>query len=147
MEEIRVRGATAYGYFTTKDNIMVGPAIDEVASWYEMTDWIGVIQTPSAMFQTNTQNFIFNKYEILSKYDVYIKWYGKINTYCSNWTVAWNWKNKHSKEDLLKCFLKMGPITPSISFKFMNTLKFYEDMMILKNSNISLQQVAASKLE
>lgn len=53
LQGIPVRGATCYGPLSTNGNIMVGPAIDEVASWYESADWIGVFQTPSAFLRGN----------------------------------------------------------------------------------------------
>lgn len=55
------RGAISYGSFTfSKSHSMVmGDAIDEVSNWYESTNWIGIILTPSAqcayeyMIETN----------------------------------------------------------------------------------------------
>jgi hypothetical protein len=44
---IPLRGATAFGEFEVRENIYVGKAIDEAASWYETGDWIGVHLTPS----------------------------------------------------------------------------------------------------
>lgn len=44
------RGAISYGEFqlSTEDNIIMGSALDEASDWYEATDWIGIILTPSA---------------------------------------------------------------------------------------------------
>ena len=122
---IPIRGATSYGKLSINDNIMVGPAVDEVASWYEMTEWIGVIQTPSAMFLTNTSEFIFKK-AMLTKYPVKTKKIGIYETYCVNWVRTWN--RKKDRNDLIKCFMDMGPITPEIAEKYINTLKFYDQM-------------------
>lgn len=49
---IPLRGATGFGEFSvnTKNNIFVGKAIDETASWHEQADWIGVFMTPSAFY-------------------------------------------------------------------------------------------------
>lgn len=46
--ELPLRGAISYGEYSVADNIMLGYAVDEAASWHEATDWIGVILTPSA---------------------------------------------------------------------------------------------------
>lgn len=48
--KIFFRGAISYGNFTfSKTHSMVmGDAIDEVSNWYESTNWIGIILTPSA---------------------------------------------------------------------------------------------------
>lgn len=40
------RGAITYGEYIQKGNTFIGPAIDDVASWYEAADWIGIITTP-----------------------------------------------------------------------------------------------------
>ena len=47
-QELPLRGAISYGEYSIADNIMLGYAVDESASWHETTDWIGVILTPSA---------------------------------------------------------------------------------------------------
>ncbi len=48
---IPMRGAISIGKFSVKGNVFIGPAVDEVASWYEAADWIGVNVTPSIMLQ------------------------------------------------------------------------------------------------
>ena len=44
-QSIPLRGAISYGEYSIKDNIMLGYAVDEAASWHETTDWIGVVIT------------------------------------------------------------------------------------------------------
>ncbi|MEN6623085.1 MAG: hypothetical protein ABFD50_16250, partial [Smithella sp.] len=109
-EEIPLRGATCYGRFTTKGNIMIGPAVDEAASWYEAADWICVILTPFALFNCKDpmdNEIWFNKYPVLTKS------YGKIDTHCVNWCKEWETGRDQDlrKELLLNSFLKMGPLT------------------------------------
>lgn len=104
IETLRVRlpmrGATCYGYFNVHDNIMIGPAIDEVASWYEMVEWIGIIQTPSAFYRTNTSNYLAKK--LVINYPVPIKQHEKFNTNCANWVKAW--LSDYNEEDLKNIF-------------------------------------------
>jgi len=50
------RGAISYGEYEQEDSTFIGPAIDDVAGWYEVTDWIGVILTP-------TTNYIYDRFE------------------------------------------------------------------------------------
>jgi len=45
-----LRGAITIGEYACLNNIIVGPGVDECASWYEQTDWLGVIFAPSAQF-------------------------------------------------------------------------------------------------
>ena len=78
---IPVRGATCFGKFLIDGGIMVGPAIDEVASWYEAADWIGVIHTPSASFMKKETFLIEN---LVVDYDVLIKKTGKLKLQCTS---------------------------------------------------------------
>ncbi|MGB7606670.1 MAG: hypothetical protein WBL93_14460 [Lutisporaceae bacterium] len=140
---IPVRGATCYGYFTTQNNIMVGPAVDEVASWYEQADWIGVILTPSALFQIDMEKFTHKKR--LKLYNAPIKQYGRFETYCCNWPYVWDF-NKYDKSELLKLFLEMGPITPNIFQKFANTIDFYDKFLDLEKE-LTEQLTAATRAD
>lgn len=119
--EIPVRGAISFGEFETKDNIFVGKAVDEAASWHEQADWIGVHLTPSAefIFDARDREAKWVKFTIPSKTS--LKW----ETHCVNWTVGWQDKSKNI-EDIKRNFRRLGPIVPEITGKFVNTLKFIE---------------------
>ena len=56
---LAVRGAICYGKLLREENIIVGPAVDEIASWYESADWIGVFLTPTAMYQINANRITY----------------------------------------------------------------------------------------
>jgi len=131
IQGIPVRGATCYGKFSAKGSIMVGPAIDEVASWYETCDWIGVTQTPSALFRCEPQKFVMG--EILIPYKVSIKNYGTFETLCVNWPFMWK-AAKHKRSEIIDSFLLMQPITPDISVKLLNTLNFYQYITDQRNN-------------
>lgn len=45
-KDVLFRGALGYGEFMTKENIFVGPLVDEIASWYEQLDFVGVMVIP-----------------------------------------------------------------------------------------------------
>ncbi|MDP1624490.1 MAG: hypothetical protein Q8L64_01850 [bacterium] len=120
-ENLGIRGATCYGKISKKNNIIVGPAVDEVASWYESANWIGVFHTPSALYRFKPE---LMKYKLnLKKYSVSTKNIGKFSTNCVNWVHAF--RNRNSIQE---SFLKMGPITPEIEPKLSNTLDFFDEM-------------------
>lgn len=119
---IPFRGATSYGYFRVEDNILVGPAIDEVAEWYEATNWIGVIYTPSA--QAIDLNANVGKRCI--DYLVPMKKSDRTLTKCVNWPRYWKHSKGMNESDLREKFLKMGPVTLAIEEKYTNTLDFYK---------------------
>lgn len=50
-----LRGAITIGEYDYWDNVIVGPGVDECASWYEQADWLGVIFAPSAQFIIDAQ--------------------------------------------------------------------------------------------
>jgi hypothetical protein len=117
-----MRGATAYGDFEISDNIFVGKAVDEAASWHEQGDWIGVNLSPSA-------EFVFNKGISGSAWIPYsapikaMKW----QPHCVNWLLNWTDVEREQEEVRTK-FRSMGPIVPEIAPKFINTLTFIEVM-------------------
>jgi hypothetical protein len=87
---IPLRGATGYGEYSIKESIMIGPVIDEVASWYEIANWIGVIQVPSATFLLESSPKYFTSDEFRSDdfyipYRVPLKNYPGMKLLCSNW--------------------------------------------------------------
>lgn len=51
-----LRGAITIGEYACLGNVIVGPGVDECASWYEQADWLGVIFAPSAQFIIDTQH-------------------------------------------------------------------------------------------
>jgi len=107
-----LRGAICYGECSIKGNIMVGPAVDEAASWHEATDWIGVMLTPSAKFQ------------LRRNYPAPLVEYSGIpfkkKTDGLNRCVDWEFPD----DELYEIFNEMGPYVPEIAPKYLNTLKF-----------------------
>jgi hypothetical protein len=120
--KIPVRGATCYGDYATEDRIMVGPAIDEAASWHEAADWIGVIQTPSAyLLYTHPPGLP----ALWVEYAPPLK-SGRIDTRCVDWSRHWRERLGRAEPDLTALFTSVGPLDTSIAGKYLNTFKFYK---------------------
>lgn len=113
-QKIPLRGAISYGEYSIKENIMLGYAVDEAASWHEKTDWIGVILTPSAKFAVGT-----NKLQSITTYDQ-IPFKSSIKNL--NLCVDWSYQDK---ADLFKIIQSKGPHTPEIAPKYLNTLSYF----------------------
>lgn len=114
-----VRGATSYGEFFHDRNssILVGAAVDEAASWHEVVDWIGVVQTPSA----------FLVHDGSSPWRTWappVKVPGKWNIPCLDWPPRWVEKGLKNRE-LRQHFSAMGPFDTKIAAKYANTLEFF----------------------
>ncbi|MCA8831987.1 hypothetical protein [Hymenobacter pini] len=141
---IPLRGATSVGEFSKQGNALIGPAVDEVASWYEAVDWIGVITCPSIYLSLDTYNAIDgHKIEsVYSKYKVPLKT-KPTESLAVKWPMIWKqsvdelekfgMKNTKSlgleartRNELVDYFLKMGPLSPDIYPKYSNTIEFYK---------------------
>jgi hypothetical protein len=122
---IPVRGATAVGEFDVKDNIYVGKAIDEAASWYESADWVGVHLTPSAMFSVD------DHLPHWAMYEPPVKGMPRHCVPCVAWIDAWKETvppGQDTRRQLLSMFSDMGPITPDFAMKFVNTLAYFDEI-------------------
>jgi hypothetical protein len=108
-----IRGAITYGLYNYRGNIMIGPGIDESASWHEKGDWIGVILSPSAEFKINDQLQLQNivKYENIPFKEKLPKL-----KYCVNWNVKLCVLDKLIQET--------KAMTPDIASKYINTRNF-----------------------
>lgn len=113
-KRIPLRGAISYGDFSLEKNIMVGPAVDEAASWHESTDWIGVVLTPSAKFNIDNDQTVKHLREYTK-----IPFKKKVNNL--NLCVEWNFDKM---DELYNIFNDMGPHIPEIAPKYLNTLEF-----------------------
>lgn len=109
-----IRGAMTYGEYSTMKNIMIGPGIDECASWHESGNWIGVHLAPSAQLAWDNlpESNIF-------KYDHIPLKNGHKLKYCVQWGI--------SKDCFRRLALKNRALLPEVAAKYMNTLNFLED--------------------
>lgn len=121
--ELPVRGATAFGEFEISENIFVGKAIDEAASWHEQADWIGVHLTPSAeyVFKQKSSSSAWTPFTPPNK--IRLNW----KPHCVDWTKEW-FDRKREVEAIKTKFRRLGPIVPEIAGKFANTLAFIDDV-------------------
>lgn len=116
-KQIPLRGATSIGEFSYSESIYVGKAIDEVASWHENADWIGVIMTLSAYFKAEGL-----KLKWWNNYNAPLKT-GKLpdDAKCIDWCMHFD-----SYSKVCESLNKLQPLVPEISSKISNTLHFYK---------------------
>jgi hypothetical protein len=147
LHNIPMRGAISYGRFSVSGNAFIGPAVDEVAAWYEASDWIGVIACPSIIFNESiwTRNESDGYGLFYFEYLAPIK-SRSMNLLVVNWVSMWELDlndyfdelkigldkipglDRFAKDEpsLLSKFLEMGPIIPDIFSKYYNTRIFYK---------------------
>lgn len=112
-----IRGAVAYGDYSIVNNIMIGPGIDECASWHETGNWIGVHFSPTAQILWNEDGKSRN---VITGYKIPLK-NGLEAKYCIYWNV--------DKSDFDALALSTRALLPEISGKYTNTYKFLEDQI------------------
>jgi hypothetical protein len=122
---IPLRGAVSFGDFLVKDQrdldttLLIGPAVDEVAAWYEAVEWIGAVLTPSSYFRWPQEQAIDESYVV--EYNVPVKGRGKHAMKCVNWLREFK-----DEKELANGFLGMASVvTPDIAAKYQNTFDFY----------------------
>lgn len=145
------RGCLSFGRIFVGDQIIIGPAIDEAAEYYELADWIGVLLTPSAIKIIKKPSFQklikFKKNEdYFVKYNIPLKTKIQRNGYALN--IKRDYELLHLVTMIhLRKTLPKQPETllkreiekisdPRILRKWRNTLKFFET-----NNSVPLKQI------
>lgn len=124
--KLPVRGAITYGKFLARQNILVGPAVDEVASWYEHSEWIGVHLTPSASLPIVLDSFYVA--DILTHYDVPTKTGTLKGGLACNWPqfIPEGGDTMGTREALIQSLMSLGPVTSDLGRKVLSTVDFYD---------------------
>jgi len=142
MEESSIffRGALSFGkfIFLPKENIVMGPALNEAAEWYEATDWIGIILTPSAECKLRLiKNELF---EPTALYDDFVEYNVPIKSGfpdISKFSIMWIGRHEYRSADndvlgrVLRTFASISH-SPKYSSKYINTLRYIEDILYPK---------------
>lgn len=123
-----LRGSVSIGQFYQARTKIVGPAVDEVASWYDLADWIGVTVAPTMARALDYQeNFGIDVSEFYTKYKVPYKDRSR-----DHWVIDWprfaHKTTKHPELALLGAFREHGGVVaPSVESKYTNTIAFFRD--------------------
>ena len=140
-----VRGAISFGKYSIKDTTLIGPAIDDAASWFEMPNMIGVVTTPTASYivDTNAKVGQFARNPTLnSKFSYFVKY----NIPCTdnktyelnavNWPCFFNNVMLFDNQNFSTSFLKLSLVEQDIEKldhfnagthkKYENTFKFID---------------------
>jgi hypothetical protein len=138
-----LRGAISQGFFYQSEAILVGPAVDDAASYYERADWLGIICTPSASYGIE---YALAKGQALKpdiphhflSYEVPLKDYGPEVLSVLDWPKFMGDIQERAGEggvgraQLTGIFSKY-PIPQFATSKYKNTLAFYDYSMKVRN--------------
>ncbi len=144
--QLLIRGATSYGEYYKDNLVFVGPAIDDAASWHELSEEIGIYFTPKALLSMNNNNIVkenFKEIEFYYKVDEkqpnkklgdIVFWNSpklkiqSFNTYMINW--------KDSGEYFMDAINQYGTILPDVYKKIVFSMDRLNDL----KSNIKYKQ-------
>ncbi len=114
-----IRGAISFGRYSIMNNVMIGPGIDECASWHEKSDWIGAILTPSAQIILDCDLYNNSNSKLpdsIIPYGVPMKPGIAKPKYCVKW--------KLSIDEFRKMQGRTHAIMPEVGSKYLNTYNF-----------------------
>ncbi|HNV66899.1 MAG: hypothetical protein BWY95_01553 [Bacteroidetes bacterium ADurb.BinA104] len=137
------RGAISYGKYQcdTANNIAMGEAIEEAYDWHSLSEWIGIVLTPSALYakekyiieNPNDNDICTIMNDRFVEYSVPFKESKTYKTNACVWFKVLKDKNKN-QELLAKVLLVFSGIKHlhSVATKYSNTLKFIKTQLDLK---------------
>lgn len=148
-----LRGAVSVEpfFFVEKDNIAVGPAMVDVAKYYEVADWAGIVLTESAAHEwesspsgyatkRETQAILWNPYAI----PVSEKRRDKVAGHEPRWALAWPATEVAntlapilSPQDIASALERGFGVPPrrtDVEKKYQNTQTFMERIFLLKST-------------
>lgn len=128
------RGAMSVGEYVEDSTTLLGPAVFDVADWYEKADWVGAIVTPSCQSYIGSVKAVsmhspirpIVSQECYIEYEVPLKNGGKEKLWAISWPYGfWENANKGEPVDMLnKCFC--NALIPGIpQSKRSNSVEFF----------------------
>ncbi len=133
LKDIFLRGAVSFGPYYQEGPVFLGPAIDDVATWYERADWIGVIATPRTNYildgfthtHIGVENFAISQF---IKYAVPIKNGSNLEMNVFNWPIIYQEmrgpKQKTVEKFFRSIFANQSNFDERVMMKYENTLAF-----------------------
>jgi hypothetical protein len=137
-----LRGAVTWGKYSQSKSgsSFIGPAIDDVASWYEESNWIGAVLTPKTNYLMDLfPNFTMgvNGYQVTPyiKYNVPSSSGNANHLYSVNWpayleasykNLPTNKNDIKTKKFMYNLFSKQSDINKYVLEKYENTIQFIE---------------------
>jgi len=129
------RGTISIGKFHQTGSLIIGPAIDEAAEWYEQADWIGISTSPSAFFGLESLvDMGMDVTEFFVRYNIPMK----SDMMPSGWALAWpspsllkrigKESRATGKTAILQAFASR-PVSIEAALKFHNTLSFFDHVV------------------
>lgn len=147
-EGVFFRGAISHGLFCSKGKRIIGPAVDDVAMYFEKPEFIGVVYTPSTGFAYHsTKMFTEDNYDYCINYETPLKFNSNIvieNLVVIDWPKLAHERSLNVPDNKLTAFdfilrrFADYPIPNDTYIKYKNTIDFFNYSM--KTNNLILSQ-------
>lgn len=150
-DKIFMRGAISYGQYRCDmdSNIVMGKALEEAYEWHDVTDWIGVILSPSAKYASEAfvLNGDINNPLVKIVVDRFIKFNVPFKAGISLETYSFNWlKCGDREQDRLKLLTDITSVfsgvkyTTNTSTKYENTMTFVKSVLPVDVQRVKEQE-------
>lgn len=122
-----LQGSTSYGkyHYRSAYSMVVGPAVDEAATWHEGFDWIGLCQTPELSKKYRPRNidpWILYNPPVKSNYKDLLK----DPIYCLNWPEDWLEIYKTEGRSLIEKDFAKGNPDNKVLHKYEASFNFFD---------------------
>ncbi|MDE1877997.1 MAG: hypothetical protein KGI07_05635 [Thaumarchaeota archaeon] len=139
LHRIFFRGVISVGRFRRTRNMIIGPAVDEAAEWYENYNWMGITLCPSAsqiIEENDLENQSHGWYE---RYTVESK-NGVNDTWALNWPSQFRgvmrfMADNREPRQVITQILSDHPDESRIRSKYETTMRFFNDMITRRGEN------------
>ena len=136
-DEVYFRGAVSQGWFYWSEEMLLGPAIDDAASYFEAADWLGVVCTPAAGYAAH---YCISEPSLAChglphaflEYDVPMLDSASRRLFAIDWpfffrqSVEAAGRHEGSARDFLLQLFSRSPIPERATAKFSNAVAFYD---------------------
>lgn len=124
-----IRGAISYGPYSSTEAIFVGPAVDEVASWYDQVEIVGACFTPQA--ENTALRRALDLKNVARRTKVPVKGQPARDVLCVDWPrIMRLHKDAEQPEAYVLDAMKDVPITPAIALKLDWAMSFARDAQL-----------------
>lgn len=132
-EKVFLRGAISVGRFRRTENMIIGPAIDEAAEFYEHSNWVGITLTPSAGQIIDKTMKEHNRHGWYEKFIVPSNT-GDEEVWALNWPTHMRGvmqfiPDTREPRDVLSEVFSNPPNDPRVISKYETTSNFFDEMI------------------
>jgi hypothetical protein len=147
--KILFRGAVSIGDYISNPDLVLGPAVADVANWYEQLNMVGVMATPKASFHFKRLS-VATKLDVNMKTRVFDRWeayaaptkLGEMETYMLDWPYIYSLNCTSVQEAELRFYEGFNEFEQPLGTeqKYANTEKFFSCLVNRYQESFALRK-------